>query len=103
MLGINALRAAEAATVRIEDDAETLRGHRVLHLVGKGSKRATMPLAVPVLRVLEAGLLREAQILARHTDPRTHSMTTAPAATSPPRRPLPHRPRRPGVTTRERM
>ena len=99
MLGINALRAAEAATVRIEDDAETLRGHRVLHLVGKGSKRATMPLAVPVLRVLEAGLLREAQILARHTD----SMTSAPAATSPPRRPLPHRPRRPGVTTRERM
>ncbi len=34
--------------------AETLRGHRVLHLVGKGSKPATMPLTVPVLRVLEA-------------------------------------------------
>ena len=54
LLGINALRASEAAAVRIEDYAETLRGHRVLHLVGKGDKPATMPLTVPVLRVLEA-------------------------------------------------
>jgi integrase/recombinase XerD len=54
LLGINALRASEAAAVRIEDYAETLRGHRVLHLVGKGSKPATVPLTVPVLRVLEA-------------------------------------------------
>jgi len=54
LLGINALRASEAAAVRIEDYAETLRGHRVLHLVGKGNKPATMPLTVPVLRVLEA-------------------------------------------------
>ena len=44
LLGINALRASEAAAVRIEDYAETLRGHRVLHLVGKGDKPATMPL-----------------------------------------------------------
>jgi integrase/recombinase XerD len=54
LLGINALRASEAAAVRIEDYADTLRGHRVLYLVGKGSKPATMPLTVPVLRVLEA-------------------------------------------------
>jgi len=54
LLGINALRASEAAAVRIEDYAETLRGYRVLHLVGKGTKPATMPLTVPVLRVLEA-------------------------------------------------
>src|ERR671920_1185452 len=54
LLGINALRASEAAAVRIEDYRETLRGHRVLHLVGRGSKPATMPLTVPVLRVLEA-------------------------------------------------
>jgi hypothetical protein len=40
--------------VRIEDYAETMRGHRVLHLIGKGNKSATMPLTVPVLRVLEA-------------------------------------------------
>lgn len=54
LLGINALGASEAASVRIEDYAETMRGHRVLHLVGKGDKPATMPLTVPVLRVLEA-------------------------------------------------
>jgi integrase/recombinase XerD len=53
LLGSNALRASEAAAVRIEDDAETLRGHRVLHLVGNGDKPATMPLTVPVPRVLE--------------------------------------------------
>jgi integrase len=54
LLGINALRASEAAAVRIEDNQETLRGHRVLHLVGKGNKPATMPITVPVLRALEA-------------------------------------------------
>ncbi|WP_185748939.1 tyrosine-type recombinase/integrase [Humibacillus xanthopallidus] len=54
LLGINALRASEAAAVRIEDYADTLRGHRVLHLVGKGNKPVTMPVTVPVLRALEA-------------------------------------------------
>ena len=54
LLGINALRASEAAAVRIEDYAESLRGHRVLRLVGKGNKPATMPITVPVRRVLEA-------------------------------------------------
>ena len=34
LLGINALRASEAAAVRIEHYAETLRGYRVLRLVG---------------------------------------------------------------------
>lgn len=33
--------------MQIEDYADTLRGHRVLHLIGKGSKPATMPLTVP--------------------------------------------------------
>ena len=47
------MRASDAAAVRIEDYAETLRGHRVLHLVGKGNKPATMQLTVPVLRVME--------------------------------------------------
>ncbi|HWL98811.1 MAG TPA: hypothetical protein VNP20_15790 [Nocardioidaceae bacterium] len=54
LLGINALRASEAAAVCIHDYQHTLRGHRVLRLVGKGTKPATMPLTVPVLRVLEA-------------------------------------------------
>ncbi|HET7690016.1 MAG TPA: tyrosine-type recombinase/integrase [Nocardioidaceae bacterium] len=53
LLGINALRASEAAAVRIEDYRDTLRGHRVLHLVGKGNKAATQPLTIPVLRALE--------------------------------------------------
>jgi integrase/recombinase XerD len=52
LLGISALRASEAAAVRIEDYQHTLRADRVLHLLGKGSKPATM--TVPVLRVLEA-------------------------------------------------
>jgi integrase/recombinase XerD len=52
--GINALRASEAAAVRTEDYQQTLRGHQVLYLVGKGCKPATMPLTVPVIRVLEA-------------------------------------------------
>jgi integrase/recombinase XerD len=37
-----------------EDYAETMRGHRVLHLVGKRDKSTTMPLTIPVLPVLEA-------------------------------------------------
>ena len=37
--GINALRASEAAGVRIEDYAESLRGHRVLRLVGRATSR----------------------------------------------------------------
>ena len=45
---------ALAYLLGIEDYADTLRGYRVLHLVGKGNKPATMPLTVPVLRVLEA-------------------------------------------------
>jgi integrase/recombinase XerD len=131
LLGINALRASEAAAVRIEDYHETLRGHRVLHLVGKGNKPATMPITRPgtphsgglprrahrrtadpapalgkahrparrlpdgdpdrqdrghpgrhisphslrhaaITNALDAGVpLRDAQILARHADPRT--------------------------------
>ena len=54
LLGINAWRASKAAAVHIEHYADTLRGHRVLHLVGTGNKPATMPLTVPVLRVMEA-------------------------------------------------
>jgi site-specific recombinase XerC len=53
-LGINALRACEAAAVRIEEYADTLRRYRVLHLVGKCNNPPTMPLTVPVLRILAA-------------------------------------------------
>lgn len=54
LLGTMALRVSEACAVQIGDYADEIRGHRVLHLVGKGSKPATMPLPVPVLRALDA-------------------------------------------------
>ncbi|MFS0885456.1 tyrosine-type recombinase/integrase [Aeromicrobium sp. 179-A 4D2 NHS] len=71
-LGINALRASEAAAVRVEDYADTLRGHRVLRLVGKGNKAATMPITIPVLRVLEAcrGQRSEGPLILRPTSGR---------------------------------
>lgn len=50
MLG---LRVSEACNVRIEDFAEHERGHRVLRLVGKGNKPATIPLPIPVWRALD--------------------------------------------------
>ncbi len=50
--GINALRASEAAAVRIEDYNDTLRGHRVLHLtcsspVANGSSPLTRTVGEP--------------------------------------------------------
>lgn len=53
LMGMLALRVSEACNVRIEDFQGTERGHRVLHLVGKGNKPATIPLPVPVIRTLE--------------------------------------------------
>ena len=155
LLGINALRASEAAAVHIEHYADTLRGHRVLHLVRKGNKpshhaarrcrccgswracrgqrtsgplvlrpvsgkpidrrdayrmvtriatTAKIPLAhQPALSApcrdhqrLDAGVrLRDAQILARHVDPRTtEHYDPRPRQPRPARRPLPHRRRR---------
>jgi len=41
---LNAVRASEAAAVRIEDYAVTRRGYRVLQPVRNGDKPATMPL-----------------------------------------------------------
>ena len=73
LLGINALRASEAAAVRIEDYADTLRGYRVLHLVGKGNKPATMPLDRPG-PAGPRGLPRAARL--RAADPAT-SLRTA--------------------------
>ena len=50
----SATTAVAAAASVPDSSTATLRGYRVLHLVGKGNKPATMPLTVPVLRVLEA-------------------------------------------------
>jgi site-specific recombinase XerD len=54
LLGLLGLRASEACRVQIEDFAETERGYRVLRVVGKGNKPATMPITIPILRTLEA-------------------------------------------------
>jgi len=54
MLGLLGLRVSEACNVRIQDIHGLERGHRTLSLVGKGRKPATIPLPVPVARVLDA-------------------------------------------------
>ncbi len=64
--------------MRTGDYQETLRGHRVLHLVGKSSKPATMPITVPILR---------ARSLPRRTCGGTaRPPTSVPEADRPPRR-----------------
>ncbi len=101
--------------MRIEDYQETLRGHRILHLVGKGSKPATMPITVPVLRVLEAcrgergtgplilrpqsgkpidrrDVYRMVRRIAKTAGiPHHPALRPHPRQPRPPRRPLPHR------------
>ncbi|MCU1518485.1 MAG: hypothetical protein JWQ75_3206 [Pseudarthrobacter sp.] len=54
LMGMLGLRVSEACAVKIEDYQDIERGHRVLRLVGKGGKPATIPLPVPVLRALDA-------------------------------------------------
>lgn len=54
MMGLLGLRVTEACNVRIEDTHGMARGHRTLTLEGKGRKPATIPLAVPVARFLDA-------------------------------------------------
>lgn len=54
LMGMLGLRVSEACAVNIEDYQDIERGHRVLRLVGKGGKPATIPLPVPVLRALDA-------------------------------------------------
>lgn len=54
LMGMLGLRVSEACAVKIEDYQDIERGHRVLHLIGKGGKPATIPLPVPVIRALDA-------------------------------------------------
>lgn len=80
MLGILGLRVSEACSVRVEDYAETERGHRVLRLVGKGGKPATVPLTVPVLRALDdAAGDRTAGLVVTTLDGRPLDRHSAPA------------------------
>ncbi|WP_284984309.1 tyrosine-type recombinase/integrase [Arthrobacter sp. efr-133-TYG-118] len=54
LMGMLGLRVSEACSVKIEDYQQVERGHRVLRMIGKGGKPATIPLPVPVLRALDA-------------------------------------------------
>ena len=58
--------------MRIEDDADTLRGHRVLHLASHATSAPNFLRHAAITNALDAGVpLCDAQILARHADPRT--------------------------------
>lgn len=67
MLALLGLRVSEACSVQIEDFQDRERGHRVLRLIGKGGKPATIPLPPPVVRSLEraAGDRTSGQLLTR--------------------------------------
>jgi integrase/recombinase XerD len=52
LLGLLGLRVSEACGVNI-DDLGAERGHRTLHVIGKGNKPALIPLPVPVARTLD--------------------------------------------------
>ncbi|AYN58862.1 integrase [Arthrobacter phage Richie] len=54
LMGMLGLRVSESCAVKIEDYQQIERGHRVLRMVGKGGKPATIPLPVPVIRALDA-------------------------------------------------
>jgi integrase/recombinase XerD len=54
LMGMLGLRVSEACAVKIEDYQQIERGHRVLRMIGKGGKPATIPLPVPVIRALDA-------------------------------------------------
>jgi len=52
LLGMLGLRVSEACSVHI-CDLSYAAGYRVLHVMGKGSKPADIPLPIPVLRAVE--------------------------------------------------
>jgi len=60
LLGLLGLRVSEACHVNIEDMG-TERGHRTLHVIGKGNKPALIPLPVPVARTLDQAVGDRAQ------------------------------------------
>lgn len=69
LLGMLGLRVSEACSVQIEDYQFSERGHRVLKIVGKGKKSATIPLPVAVLRAMDlaAGDRTSGPLLLRRT------------------------------------
>jgi len=54
LMGMLGLRVSEAAGLQIEDTQREQQGHRVVKFAGKGAKPATIPLPVPVQRIIDA-------------------------------------------------
>lgn len=52
LLGLNGLRVSEACGTNIED-LGLQRGHRTLHILGKGNKPATIPLVPRAARTID--------------------------------------------------
>lgn len=69
LLAILGLRIDECLRVQIEDYDDIVLGHRVLRLIGKGGKPATIPLPAAVLRMLDsaAGLRNHGSLLIRES------------------------------------
>lgn len=66
LLGMLGLRVSEACGVQVGDFQDYERDHRVLRLVGKGGKPATIPLPAPVFRELDrCAVGRTGQLLYR--------------------------------------
>lgn len=67
LLAMLGLRVSEACAVQIEDFSTFQQDHRVLKVIGKGHKPATIPLPSPVFRVLDdaAGGRTSGQLLYR--------------------------------------
>ncbi|GAB2762207.1 tyrosine-type recombinase/integrase [Nocardioides pakistanensis] len=53
LLGLLGLRVSEACSVQVGDFSDYERDHRVLRVIGKGKKPATIPLPPPVFRELD--------------------------------------------------
>lgn len=56
LLALMGLRVSEACGLTVHDVQHHDSGHRVCKLVGKGGKHATVPIAVPVARLLDAAI-----------------------------------------------
>jgi site-specific recombinase XerD len=76
LLGLNGLRVSEACGTNIEDLAFE-RGHRVLRIIGKGSKPAGIPLVPRTARTVDLAIgdRSEGPILLRHNGDRLDTRT----------------------------
>ena len=76
LLGLNGLRVSEACATNIEDLAFQ-RGHRTLHIIGKGNKPAVIPLVPRTARTIDlaVGERHEGPILRRQDGQRLDRRT----------------------------